>query len=143
MRNTSSKAQVGRQHQREPERQHGDEIDEAGRAQRIFQARAHGAQMPVRPVLDRAPQPQAIFDREHDQREIFDQVEGQRIARAVVRHRFQRDRDQIDQDERDQQPVDDDAHAAAHRALLEDQIEAPPHLFKLARHAVSAPLESK
>ena len=58
------KAQVGRRDLREPERQHGDEVDDAGRAQCIFQARVHGAQMPVRPMLDRAPQPQAIFDRE-------------------------------------------------------------------------------
>ena len=47
--------QVVGQHEREPERQHGDEIDQAGRAERVFEPRAHGGEMPVRPVLDGDP----------------------------------------------------------------------------------------
>ena len=81
--------------------------------------------MPVRAMLDRAPQPQAIFDGEDDERKIFDQLEGERIARAERRHRLERDRDQIDHDQRDQQPVGDDAHALANRALFQGQVDAP------------------
>src|ERR1035441_3796509 len=68
----------------------------------------------------------SVFDREHDERDDFDQIECERIARAVFRHRLERDRDQIEQDEQHQQPIDDDAHGVAHRALFEDLIDPPP-----------------
>ena len=70
-------------------------------------------------------------------------VQSQRIAGADRRHQLERDRDQVDQDERDQQPVDDDAQAVAHRALLEDQIDAPPQFLDLVAWHARAPLESQ
>ena len=122
-------AQVGGQHEGEPERQHRDEIDDAGRAQRVFQPRLHRLHVLVRPVLDRGPQPQDIFDGEDDERDVFDQIENELVARAVVRHRFERHGDEVDDDEANQQPVDEAAGAVADRALLEHHVDAPPQLF--------------
>ncbi len=87
--------------------------------------------MAVRSMLDGHPQPQGVFDGEHDKRENFDQNEGERVTRAVFRDRFDRDRDQVDQDERDQQPVDRHAGAVADRALLEDLIDAAAQFVDL------------
>ena len=130
-----NKAQVGRQHEGEPERQHRHQIDDAGRAQRIFQARPRRRKMPVRPMLGGDPQPQGILEGENDERDIFDQRKDELIAGAVIRHRFKRDRHQIDEDQHDQQPVDEHAGAGPHRALFERQIDAAAQLLDLvARH---------
>ena len=48
----------------------------------------------------------AYSAREHDEREDFDDVEPECVARVERRHRLQRHRHQIDQDERDQRAVD-------------------------------------
>src|SRR5450830_1057368 len=137
-------AQIRWQQHREPERQHGDEIDDAGGAERIFEPRARAGKMLVWPMLDRAPQPQAIFDREDDERKILDQSEDELIARADLRHRFERDRDQITQDQNDQQPVDHAAETVARRTLIEDQIDAPAQFLDLvACHGAGTLLVSR
>jgi hypothetical protein len=41
-----------------------------------------------------------------------------------LRHRFERDGHEIDDDQEDQQPVDDDGGAVADRALLEHLVDA-------------------
>ena len=56
----------------------------------------------------RHPQPQGILDGEDGERNIFDHVELKRIARREFGHRFQNDRDQIDGDQQNDQPVDQD-----------------------------------
>jgi hypothetical protein len=66
---------------------------DAGGAERVFHARAGMSQMPVRPVFDCAPQPQAIFDCKHQKRDVFDQREQRGIADLILRHRLERDRD--------------------------------------------------
>jgi hypothetical protein len=90
--------QVVGQHEGEPERQHRDQIDDAGGAERVFKPRVHGGEVAVRAVLDGDPQPQAVFGREHDERENLDRDESERIAGAELRHRLERDRDQVNQD---------------------------------------------
>ena len=87
--------------------------------------------MAVRAVLDGDPQPQAVFDREHDEREDLDGDEGRRVTPAEFRHRFERDRDQVDQDQQHQRAVDGNAQPIAHQALLEDQIDAVAQFLDL------------
>ena len=43
-------------------------------------SRARVGEVLVRAVLHRAPESQAVFDREHGKRDIFDQFERRRVA---------------------------------------------------------------
>ncbi len=108
-----------------------------GRAERVFQPRPRGVEVAVGPVLGRGPQPQQVFDAEDDERDDLDGIEGDGIAAAERRQRFQRHRDQIDDDERDQDAVDPAAQAVADRALLEQQVDAAAQVFGVQRHAGS------
>ena len=126
-------AQVGGQHEREPERHHGEEVDHSCGAAGILPSRPDGGEVPARRMLDSHPQPQQIFDREHDQRKQLDGVEPDRVAGRQLRHRFERDRHEIDHDEQNEQAVEEDTGLVADRALLEDLVDAPPEMFRRAR----------
>ena len=98
----------------------------------------------MRAVLDGAPQPQPVFDREGGERDVFDQRERRRVTFLILGHRFERDRDQVDHDERDQQPVDGGAEPVADRALLEHLVDAPAKCPNhVACHAVATLLETQ
>ena len=47
----------------------------------------------MRPVLDGTPHPQAIFDREDNEREKFDDRKGGGVARFIFRDGFEGHRD--------------------------------------------------
>jgi hypothetical protein len=74
-------------------------------------AHAQRAAQPERPasvhVLDGGPEPQAILDREQDDRGDLDREESRAETRLERGHRFEHDRDHIDEDERDEPIVDD------------------------------------
>ena len=72
MRNTSSTRKSSGSTSANQNGSTDDEVDEAGWAERVFEPRAQRGEMAVRPVLDRDPQPQGVFDREHDEREKLD-----------------------------------------------------------------------
>jgi hypothetical protein len=99
---------------------------------------------PVRPVFDGRPDAQQVFSGEDDERHELDRVEQEQVAVVELRHRFERDGHEIDDDQEDQQPVDDDGGAVADRALLEHLVGA---LAKcpdpVACHAVVTLLESQ
>ena len=127
----------------EPERQHRNEIDDACRTQRIFQTRAHGRQMLVRPVLDRGPQPQHVFERENQQREKLNGRKGGPVMRFVFRNGFQRDRDQIDQNQNDKKSIDGRTDTITNRALFKDVINTPAQILEtVACHAVATPVSN-
>ncbi|MDP1908978.1 MAG: hypothetical protein Q8K85_11810 [Hyphomicrobium sp.] len=94
-------------------------------------------------MLDRRPHPQSVFNREDDQRKILDRVECPRVTRGDRGHRFERDRNQIDQDQSDQKPVGDYANALANRALFEGEIDVPAQVVhRKACHAASSRIVS-
>ena len=86
--------------------QHRDQVDDAARAERVFEPRAQRVEMAVRPVLDRRPKPQGIFDREHDKREKLDDDEGGGILAVQFGYRLERHGDEIGQDQQHQRAVD-------------------------------------
>jgi hypothetical protein len=122
--------QISGEHHRKPERQHRDEIDDAGWAQHIFEPRLCRGQMLMWAMLDSGPKPQSIFDRKNHEREKFDEGKGGAVTLFILRYRFERDRDQIDKDQDDQKPVDPLAHAVAHRTLFKDLMNTSAHVLE-------------
>jgi hypothetical protein len=92
--------------------------------------------MLMRAMLDRAPYAQAVFDRENHQREKLNSRKGGPVTRFVFRNGFQRDCDQIDEDQNDEKPIDRLADAVANRTLFKDVINAPAQILEaVACHA--------
>ncbi len=116
-------AEVGRQGEREPERQYGEEIDDPESAGHEFQSSLSPVQMTVGRVFDRNPEPQSVLDGENGEREQLDDGEQRPVARLELRHRFQGDCEEIDDDEENDQPADESTGSVADRAVLQDLIK--------------------
>jgi hypothetical protein len=93
--------------------------------------------MQIRRVLDSNPHPQSVLEREDEKGPNLDTHEEGGIPRLELRHRFQHDRNQIDDDEKDNQPADHAARLISDRAVLQDLVEAMPQLQRasaVSRH---------
>src|SRR6476661_6033790 len=97
--------------------------------------------MLMRSVLDCTPHPQAVFNREDDQRKKFHDRKTCGVALRVLGDGFERDRDQIGDDQDDKKPVDRLVDAVAYRPLLEYLINAPAQASEaMACHVATIPL---
>ncbi len=119
-----NKAKITGQRRGQPERQYRNQVDKAFCAGDILETRAPRFHVAARTVFDRAPDSQSIFNRENDKRNVFDQREGQLIARRNRWNRFENDGGEVYQDQCHQQTVDNDRDDAADRALFQDKIDA-------------------
>jgi hypothetical protein len=86
--------------------------------------------MAVRRVFGRDPNSQQIFRAEKHERTDFDQPEEDAISRLERGHGFERHRDEVDHDQRDEKPPEEPARAIANGALLENLIKAPPDFLQ-------------
>src|SRR6185312_5537459 len=117
------KPEVCLEKDRQPKRQHGEKIDDPFRARHESQPRPPRRQVMIRRVFRCDPDAQKIFDRERDERYGFNRPEEKPVAALDRRHRFQRDRRKIDDDQDHQKPVDDQGNALADRARLQNLVD--------------------
>ena len=92
-------AQIGRQHECEPEGQHRQKIDDAGRAQHVAPARLCRLQVLLCRMLAGDPDPDQVFDGEDQERGDLDGVKQHAVTSREARHGFERYGHQIDQDQ--------------------------------------------
>ena len=93
--------------------------------------------MPVRRVLGRHPNPQSVLDGENDERQELDRDEQRPILRLQRRHRLERHRDEIRDDQNDDEPAHDQTGAVSDRAVLQDLVQAAPEISApdMSRHS--------
>src|SRR6187399_282355 len=97
--------------------------------------------MLMRSVLDCTPHPQAVFNREDDQRKKFDDRKTCGVALRVLGDGFERDRNQIDHNQADKKPIDRLVDAITHGPLFEYLINAPAQASEaIACHVATIPL---
>jgi hypothetical protein len=87
--------------------QDGEHVDDHHRPEREFEARAPMRQALEQRNLHRAPQPQHIFDAEHDHREGVEGVERCAVAGGDGLHRLGREGEPVADDQHDDEGVDD------------------------------------
>src|SRR6185312_6041017 len=97
--------------------------------------------MLMRPVLDRTPDAEAVFDCEYNEREKFDDGKDRGVPIFVLRDGFERDRNQIDHNQADKEPIDRLVDAITHGPLFEYLINAPAQASEaIACHVATIPL---
>src|SRR5512144_807675 len=96
--------------------------------------------MLMRPVLDCTPDAEAVFDCEYNEREKFDDGKDSGVPLFVLRDGFERDRNQIDHDQGDEEPIDRPVDAITHGPLFEYLINAPAQASEVnACHSATIP----
>lgn len=107
-------------------RQNGEQVDDHHRPHREFEPRAPMRQMVQQRNLNRAPQPQHIFDGEDHHRERVEGVELRSPARIDGIDRLRRKGDAVGDDQRDEKAVDDAAGGMGVAAHFEDVVNLQP-----------------
>ena len=106
-------AQVERHEQVDIKGQDGEKVDDHHRPKREVQPRAPMRHAAIQRNLDRAPQPEHIFDGEDDHREDVERLELRAPALIDRTHRLGGEGEAVGDDENDEEDIDDAADGIA------------------------------
>ena len=133
-------AQVGWQHEGEPERQHRQQIDDAGRAEDVAPACLGRLQVALRRMLAGDPDPDQVLDGEHQERDDLDRGKQHAVPGGEIRHGFERHGGEIDQDQQHDEPADDPARPVPDllfQDLRKPSLEGDPGTRIASQHELS------